>query len=101
MARRVSATEARVHFGELMRRVVESEEPVIVERAGREQMVFLSLPEYERLRNARSDNPGWPELLAETHRGIRRSLGERALPAPEEIIRAVREERDAQLLDLS
>ena len=32
MARRVSATEARIRFGELMRRAVEDKEAIIVER---------------------------------------------------------------------
>jgi len=34
MARRVSATEARIRFGELMRRAVEDKEAIIVERGG-------------------------------------------------------------------
>ncbi len=46
----MSATEARVHFGELMRRVVEGQEPVIVERGGKPKVVVLSVAEYERLR---------------------------------------------------
>jgi prevent-host-death family protein len=35
MGRVVSATEARIHFGELMRQAVESQEPIIVERGWR------------------------------------------------------------------
>ena len=31
----VSATEARTYFGELMRHVVEKQEPVIVEHSGK------------------------------------------------------------------
>ena len=47
---RMSATEARRHFGELLRRVIEDRTPVIVERGGKPQVVFVSLSEYERLR---------------------------------------------------
>ncbi len=50
MESRMSATEARRHFGELLRRVIEDETPVIVERGGKPQVVFVSLAEYERLR---------------------------------------------------
>ncbi|NPV06840.1 MAG: type II toxin-antitoxin system Phd/YefM family antitoxin [Anaerolineae bacterium] len=42
----VSATEARVHLGELMREVVESDRPVMVQRAGKEQVVILSVRRY-------------------------------------------------------
>ena len=35
MVRRVSATEARIRFGELMRRAVEDKEAIIVERGGK------------------------------------------------------------------
>ena len=49
MERTMSATEARRHFGELLRCVVEDRTPVIVERGGTPQVVFLSLAEYERL----------------------------------------------------
>jgi len=35
MERSINATETRIHFGELMRRVVEHDEPVIVEGCAR------------------------------------------------------------------
>ena len=50
MESRMSATEARRHFGELLRRVIEDQTPVIVERGGKPHVVFLPLAEYERLR---------------------------------------------------
>ncbi len=52
MGRVVSATEARAHFGELMCRVVEEREPVIVERAGKPQVVVLPMATYERQQEA-------------------------------------------------
>ena len=45
----VSATEARIHFGELMRRAVENRETIIVERGGQAHVVVMSVDEYERL----------------------------------------------------
>ena len=100
MERMVSATDARVHFGELMRWVVESQKPVIVERAGKPHVVVLSMDEYERLLAGRQAQDDWRELTRQARDQIEADLGERELPAPEEIIRQMREERDAQLLAL-
>jgi len=102
MKRVVSATEARIHFGELMRRVVESREPVIVERGGDPQVVVLSVAEYERLRAAQQ-RESWQEALERAVKvgaKIKARRGGQPLTPPEEIIRQVREERDAQLADL-
>jgi prevent-host-death family protein len=97
MEKVVSATEARVHFGELMRRVVERDESVIVERGGKPEVVVLSITEYERLRHRQSDD--WRAQLDAVHALIRHERGDEPLPPPEEIIRAMREERDEQLLN--
>jgi prevent-host-death family protein len=98
MERVVSATEARIRFGELMRRAVEGREPVIVERGGKPHVVVLSVAEYERLRIGQQEQESWKELVHRARGQIRAELGERELPPAEEIIRQVREERDAQLL---
>jgi prevent-host-death family protein len=100
MERMVSATDARVHFGELMRWVVESQKPVIVERAGKPHVVVLAVDEYERLLTGRQAQDDWRELARQARDQVEADLGERELPAPEEIIRQMREERDAQLLAL-
>ena len=100
MERVVSATEARIHFGELMRQVMENREAVIVERGGRPYVVVLSIAEYERLLAAQRERENWKELVHEAREQIRAELGERELTPPEEVIRQMREERDAQLLDL-
>ncbi len=42
----------------------------------------------------------WKELVRQAREQIRAELGERQLPPPEEMIRQLREERDAQLLAL-
>jgi prevent-host-death family protein len=100
MNRTVSATEARIHFGELMRRVVESQEPIIVERGGKPHVVVLSVDQYEGLLAGRQEQEDWRELVQQAREQIRTELGERELPPPEEVLRQMREERDAQLLAL-
>ena len=103
MAERVvTATEARVRFGELMRRVVEEQETVIVERAGKQQVVVLSVAEYEHLRTARRKED-WRQVLQqaiELGDRIRARRGGRPLPPAEEVIREMREERGEQLEQL-
>ncbi len=97
MERAMSATEARIHFGELMRRVVEHDEPVIVERSGKPEVVVISIAEYKRLRANHADD--WRAQLDAVHAQIRRKRGDEPLPPPEEIIRAMREARDEQLIN--
>lgn len=58
MPRTMTATQARVHFGDVMRRVVENGEPIIVERAGKPQVAVISLADLERLREARAGELG-------------------------------------------
>ena len=97
MGRVVSATEARIHFGELMRQAVEGHEAIIVERGGKPHVVVLSVEEYERLLK-RQQQDGWKELVHGARAQIRADLGGRTLPPPEEILDQVREGRDEQLL---
>ena len=96
MPRAISATEARVHFGELLRLVVERRETVLVERDGRPQVVVLAVPEYERLLAAGSTS-GWRERAREARDHIRAEVGDQELPLTEDVIQQGREERDEQL----
>jgi len=99
MERMVTATDARIRFGEVMRRVVEQGEQIIVERAGRPQVVIISVDTYERMKTTQQ-RAGWQERLARAvHVGaaIRARRGGQSLTPPEEIIRQMREERSAQL----
>lgn len=58
----MTSTEARVHFGELMRRVVEQGETVIVTHRGTPKVAFVSVAEYERLTGAPlAETLGGPE----------------------------------------
>jgi prevent-host-death family protein len=95
----VSATEARIHFGEIMRRVVETGTPITIERDGKPQVVIVSKAAYDDMRNGH-DKPDWRALLDKAHAQIRADLNGRTLPPPEDIIRDMREERDAQLMGL-
>lgn len=90
----VTATEARIHFGEIMRQAQIA--PIVVERGGEPTIVILSKQEYDRLANADRD---WRVTLAETHQLIRETLQDRELPDPVELIRKAREIRDEQIAD--
>jgi prevent-host-death family protein len=96
----VTATDARIHFGELMRNVVEKQQAIVVERGGKPHVVLLAVEEYERLKAADAAQPDWRNLVDAARAQIQAELGERTLTPPEEIIRQMREERSAQLADL-
>ena len=98
MERMVSATEARIHLGELMRRVVESQEPIIIQRGGKPHLILLSIAQYERLLKARQQEEDWRDLVRQARAQIQADLGGRELPPSEEILRQTRENRDEQLV---
>jgi prevent-host-death family protein len=99
MGRVVSATEARIRFGELMREAVETNEAIIVERGGKSYVVVLSVQEYERLVK-QEQQAEWKELAHAARAQIEADLGGRPLPPPEKILKEAREGRDGQLLDM-
>lgn len=98
--RSVTATEARIRFGELIRRVAEDGESVIVERGGKPQAVVLSVPEYERLLKGQQDQSEWKALVDSARNQIRSELGGRKLMPADKVIAKMREERDEQLIGL-
>ena len=87
MKRVISATEARIRFGELMRRAVESHEHIFVERGGKSYVVVLSVDEYERLLRGQQRGD-WRELVGQARAQIQADLNGRELPPPEVILRA-------------
>lgn len=98
--RSVSATEARVHFGELIRRARE-EGPITVERGGEPQVVVLSVEHYARLEptaNQQSEEP-WEVKVREAQRMFREHVQRTGVPLPDavEMIREGREIRDRQI----
>lgn len=100
--RRVSATEARVRFGELLDGVTARHDVVFVERAGKEVAVVVSVADWEAACAGRADK--WAKantMLAELHE---RLLAEGAIERLKdvdwaEVIRAGRAQRDQQLRD--
>jgi prevent-host-death family protein len=99
MERVIGATEARVHFGELMRQVTEKEQTVVVERDGKPQVVVLAVAAYERLRAA-AGRASWEDALeraAEVSARIAARRGGQPLPAAAEMLRETREARHDQL----
>ncbi|HVT15501.1 MAG TPA: type II toxin-antitoxin system Phd/YefM family antitoxin [Thermoanaerobaculia bacterium] len=99
MERVVTATEARVRFGEIMRRVADGSGAVVVEKDGKPKVVILSLEEYSRLKKRRQKRPEWQRRLDHAHRLLKAELGDRRLPPADELVRDGREERDAQLAE--
>ncbi|MGQ0772907.1 MAG: type II toxin-antitoxin system Phd/YefM family antitoxin [Pseudonocardiales bacterium] len=97
--RRVTATEARVRFGELLDGVIARQDVVFVERAGREVAVVVSVEDWRAACAGRSDK--WAQanaMLAEYH-GLLRAEGaiERLKDFDvEEAIRAGRDDRDEE-----
>lgn len=99
MTRKITATDARVHFGELLRRVTEGEETVVVERAGRPAAVVVSITAYERMRSAAGREP-WGQALEEARElreKIETRLAGRELPSPVDVITEARQIRDEEL----
>lgn len=98
MERVVSATQARINLGKIIRQVLAGE-VVIIEHLGKPAVVVLSVEEYRRLTAPRQQ--GWRETLAKI---LRLNSQMQAQPGgqvwstpPAEIIQESREERDAQL----
>lgn len=100
--RRVSATEARVRFGELLDGVTARHDVVFVERAGKEVAVVVSVEEWEAACAGRSSK--WARanaMLAELHERMRQDGTLDRLKDVDwaEVIRAGRAQRDQQLRD--
>jgi prevent-host-death family protein len=102
MEQKITATNARIHFGEVMRRVTEEGEPVVVERASKPQVVIISVDAYEKMKAAQPQI-GWQETLTQAIQvGARISArrGGKPLTLPEDVVSQGREERNAQFDDL-
>src|SRR5947207_1084226 len=100
MERVMSATDARVHFGEVLKAVAEQGDSVIVERAGHPTAVFVPIAEYEAFR-ARTRWDGVAERM-QKHREYleaEHAAGRLKDVDVEELINGGREERDEQLFE--
>ena len=99
---KISATEARIRFGELIRRVAEKGEAIIVEKGGKPSVVVISIDEYTRLKESYKHKK-WKDDLEKLRKivaKIRMKRGDKPLTPPEDIIREIREERDAKFSDM-
>jgi prevent-host-death family protein len=94
----VSATEARVHFGELMQDAVQHQQPIVVEKAGKPQVVIIAYDRYRQL--VREENDDWRTLLARGHANVNSLRAGRDLPSAVEMIEEGRRARDEELSDL-
>ena len=91
MGKTISATEARIRFGEL---ILEAQKgPVTVERDGKPVVIVISKRHYDQL-VSHTQLASWRERLDELHQRIREELAGRKLPDPADLIREMREERD-------
>jgi len=99
---RVSATQARIRFGELMRKVAENRQTYIVERGGEPAVVVLSVEEYKDLRQAAADRHREQayaalEGIAQLQEAIWATEDAGQIPSAEEVIAEVRNGRHEQL----
>lgn len=94
----VSATEARVHFGELMQDAVQHQQPIVVEKAGKPQVVIIAYDRYQQLVQEEQDD--WRVLLARGHANINSFRAGRELPSAAEMVEEGRRARDEELSDL-
>ena len=95
MKQTISATDARIHFGEVMQQAQNA--PVVVERGGQPIVVILSKQEYDRL--TAEKNADWQELMIATRKKLVIELKGKEITPPEEIIRRAREARSEQIID--
>jgi prevent-host-death family protein len=95
--RRMTATEARIHFGEVLRHARTTGNAVIVERDGSEEVAIIPITEYRRLHTAKATKEALLEQMERTHALIRSELGDRTLTPVSEIIDEMRAERDAEI----
>ena len=86
----ISATQARIHFGQLMRQA--QDEPVIIERNGKAAIVVKSKYAYDQLAGCTAQ-PDWRKLLTQAHQRIRKDLAGQSLPPIEEELHKMRDER--------
>ena len=94
--RHVPATEARIHFGELLRELTESGETAIVERSGRPIAAVVPIEVYRHLQGQTTSD--WRDALRLSQEAFRPHV-ERGLPIDAaELNRLGHEERDERIM---
>ncbi|MGQ9921570.1 MAG: type II toxin-antitoxin system Phd/YefM family antitoxin [Desulfobacca sp.] len=97
----VSATQARIHLGQLIRQVMAGE-VVIIEHLGKPAVVMLPVQEYKRLKAHRQqDRKETLQKIFQLNAQLQaRPGGTWLLTPPAEIMQEIRDERDATLNDV-
>ena len=94
----VSATEARIHFGEIMQDAVLHQQPIVVERAGKPQVVILAYELYQQLAGNEQEN--WQARLARAQAKLDAYLAGKELSSAVDMLEEGRRIRDEELADL-
>jgi len=94
MLKTISATKARINFGDVMKQAKIA--PVIVERGGKAEVVVLSKKAYDQLVAAKAHADVQKRIEA-LHAKIRAELKGKSPTDISELIRQGREERDEQI----
>lgn len=92
MSRTVSATEARIHLGELLDDI-ERNETITVEHAGNAAIVMIPANDALDLADTVTVSPDWRQSLERARASFARDLGDRPRPDFVQMIREMREER--------
>lgn len=95
----ISATEAKVHFGEIYRRVSENDETIVVERNGKPGVVLLSVDAFEAMGGEVESRPNWWAAMLRSQEAFRPFLEQNPDFDIVELIHEMREERDEQIID--
>lgn len=86
----VTATEARVHFGEMIRIVRDQGGTVIVERAGEPEAAIISMDDLRELRRHKPQSNAGPRTIGERFLAMREEIlaemGDRTLGDVDELI---------------
>lgn len=93
----ISATDARIHFGEVMKRA-ENDETFIVERGGQPTVVIMSLEKYQRLGEEPADHTALYDRILKAQERYLREAADINYDAVEDL-RQAREERSVELDD--
>lgn len=94
MLKTISATKARINFGNVMKQAKIA--PIIVERGGKAEVVVISKRAYDQLVAAKA-HAGVQKRIEALHKKIRAELTGKNLPDSAELIRQGRGERDEQI----
>jgi hypothetical protein len=100
ISERISATEARVHFGEIYRRVTENDETFIVERNGRAGVVLLPIGTFDALQQRQSGEykrPAWLENALQIGQALAAERADKPAIDWDDMIEKGREERSEEL----